>query len=85
MVIPSKLSLSQTLDALKTVKDGEEFATLMVMVSEFYAAGNCNCEQVEAALGDKADRAKACLIDVKRSRDEMLQTFKQVYEGIKNG
>ena len=80
---PSLGSLSQTLAAIKETKDPDELAILLLMVTEFYADGQCRCEEKAASYGDDSEEALACDSNVRVSRGDVLATFRSIVERLK--
>ena len=74
--------LSQTLSAIKTTRDTEELAVLLLMITELYGDASCRCEEKEAAYGN-GEEAKACYFGVGRSRENILKTYKDIIKGLK--
>jgi len=76
-------SLDEVLDAIRKTDDTDELATLLLMVTEFYSDAGCRCEEIEVTLGEDSDEAKVCNTDVRKSRDEVIQTYRDLVSRIK--
>jgi len=71
-------SLNQTLAAIRKVSDPEEKAHLLLLAAELYADGGCRCEEKEVSYGERSDEAMACVMGLRKGRDELLATFKEL-------
>ncbi len=80
---PSLNALDQTLEAIRKTTDGEELPTLLFMVMELYADGQCRCEEKAATYGEGTAEAEACYWDVNRKREKMVDAFENLVRELK--
>jgi hypothetical protein len=75
-----KTSLDMVGDVFKELMEStspEDQANLLVILNELYADSSCRCEEKEAAYGVGSEEAVACNRNIRRSRDEMVELYKQ--------
>lgn len=76
-------TVSETLKAIESSKDTEELAYLLLLVTEAYGDASCRCEELGAAYGPEEEKVIACKRNVSTSRDDILETYKNIIEKLK--
>ncbi len=74
--------ISDAFEELAASKLTDDQAQLLVMINELYSDGSCRCEEVEATYGDGSGEAIACNNNLGRSREQMLQLYRQFLERV---
>ena len=75
--------LGDAFKELMAATSPEDQANLLVIINELYADGSCRCEEKEAAYGASSEEAAVCNRNVVRSRDEMVELYKQFLLNMK--